>query len=308
MKDHDQLMNEFLDVMRPIRAGSTLKRYQRILIKFLMLFKSLHQIEPEQIINFVHQPKVSRQTQIQYFAVLKHFFEWLVLESHLLFSPMRNLSYPKAEKSLPKKVMSMGEAQRVLNTMPLHTDNHKIYRNRVIMELLYSCSLRRSEVTALELSDFDADTQSLKIKAGKTKKGRLLPVGQRVSELLATYITKFRPATNHNQIFVADKGGPVRSDWVTNLVRNCRKKSQIRTKATSHSFRKSSATHMLRNGANLPSVQALLGHEHIESTEIYTKVYPQDLFRIHRAHHPREKQKNPNLPELEVPTLLFRRK
>ena len=308
MKSNQELLTLFLDVMRPIRAESTLKRYKRILSDFIKLFENLNSIAPDEIMRFVNRPDVCRQTHIQYFAVLKHFFDWLVLESHLLFSPMRNLSYPKAEKSLPKKVMSIGETQKLLETMPLTTECHKVYRNRVIMELLYSCSLRRGEVIALELKDFDYDSQSLKIKAGKTKIGRLLPVGERVSKLLATYLSKYRPQTNHSFIFVADKGGKVYSDWVTKLVYKCRKKSQIRTKASSHSFRKSSATHMLRNGATLPSVQALLGHHVIESTEIYTKIYPKDLFRIHRAHHPREKQKNPILPDLEVPKLLFRRK
>lgn len=308
MKNNDQLVSEFLDSMKPIRAASTLKRYKQILISFILIFDRLQEIEPHEIMIFVTKPKFAKQTQIQYFAVLKHFFDWLVLESFLLCSPMRNLSYPKAEKSLPKNVMTIGETQRLLNTMPLKTDCEKTYRNRVIMELLYSCSLRRGEITALEINDFDADTKSLKVKAGKTKRGRLLPVGEKVSEMIETYLIKYRPQTEHHSLFVADKGGRVSPDFVTKLVYECRKKCQIRTKATSHSFRKSSATHMLRNGASLPSVQALLGHQAIESTELYTKVYPKDLFRVHRAHHPREKQKNPILPELEVPTLLFRRK
>ena len=308
MKANDQLLEGFLEVMEPVRVKDTLRRYRRILSLFHHQVKTLSEVQASEIMTFIQNPKHGRQTQIQSFAVLKHYFEWLILEEQILFSPMRNLNYPKSERQLPKRIMSLGETQRLLETMPLNESCPATYRDRLMMELLYACSLRRGEIVALELSDFDADLQSLKIKAGKTKRGRLLPIGDRVSRLLKVYIERVRPNVTHKALFVADKGGRVHADWVTRTVRVCRQKSQIRTKATSHSFRKSSATHMLRNGAGLPSVQALLGHEHIESTEIYTKVYPQDLFRIHRAHHPREKQKNPVLPELETPTLLFRRK
>ena len=142
MKSNQELLNLFLDVMRPIRAASTLKVYKRILSSFVMIFENLNTIEPDEIMRFVNRPEVCRRTQIQHYAVLKHFFDWLVLESYLIFSPMRNLSYPKSEKSLPKKVMSIGETQKLLDTMPLTTECHKTFRNRVVMELLYSCSLR----------------------------------------------------------------------------------------------------------------------------------------------------------------------
>jgi site-specific recombinase XerC len=82
--------------------------------------------------------------------------------------------------------------------------------------------------------------------------------------------------------------------------------SKIRTKATSHSFRKSSATHMLKNGAPLVSVQALLGHKTPTTTEIYTKVYPKDIIQMHKGHHPRERQKNLRLEELRVPKWLYK--
>ncbi len=301
-------LKDFLEYMKPIRAISTLRRYKRVLMNFHSQFTNLSNVQPEEVTRFIQNPKHCKRTQVQSSAVLKQYFEWLVLESLILCSPMRHLDYPKKDQQLPKNVMTFGETQRLLRSQPLDENDPLVYRNRVVMELLYSCSLRRGEVVGLNLHDFDAETQSLRVRAGKTNIGRLIPVGDRVSELLETYIEKVRPDVSEKAIFIADKGGRIYADWITRLVRECRDKCGIRTKATSHSFRKSSATHMLRSGAGLPSVQALLGHAHIESTEIYTKVYSKDLFRIHRAHHPREKQKNPNLPELEVPTLLFRRK
>ena len=226
----------------------------------------------------------------------------------ILTNPFDKLQYPKLEKLLPKNVMTDKETEKLLSMIPADPHNPLAYRDRTILELLYSCSLRRSEVVALDVIDFVADSRSLRVKAGKTGRGRIVPVGRYVCELMTEYIERHRTNNDKKAIFQNVYGNRLSADYITRRVREIRKKCNIRTKASSHSFRKSSATHMLKNGAPLASVQALLGHSVISSTEAYTKVYPKDLFRIHKAHHPREKQKNQVLPELQVPNLLFRRK
>ena len=163
---------------------------------------------------------------------------------------------------------------------------------------MYSCSLRRSEIAALQLMDFDLEHRRITVKAStsKTKVGRIVPIGQRATELLAQYIGELRPKeVESSHIFLNYKGHPISTQLISKLARRVRKTAQIRTKASSHSFRKSSATHMLRNGARLETVQALLGHVDISATQVYTKVYPQDIIKMHRAFHPRERQKMPEL-------------
>ena len=169
-----------------------------------------------------------------------------------------------------------------------------VLRDRVILELLYTCSLRRSELVNLDVDHFDVDNRLLKIVKSKNRAGRLVPVGEIACDLL-TELLKNR---TKGPIFLNDKHSRICCNFVTELVTEVRKSTKIRTKASSHSFRKSSATHMLREGAPLAAVQALLGHKSMTSTEVYTKVYPIDLIKMHRAFHPREREKNLNLPTL----------
>ncbi len=127
--------------------------------------------------------------------------------------------------------------------------------------------------------------------------------------LIQRYIQELRPQSSTKAIFIDHRTGKRLSPhFVTMLAKRARDTSGIRTRASSHSFRKSSATHMLKNGAPLHSVQALLGHELISSSQVYTKVYPRDLIKMHRSSHPREKQKALKMPELTVPKLLTSRK
>ncbi|MBF0198447.1 MAG: tyrosine-type recombinase/integrase [Planctomycetes bacterium] len=311
MTDED-LLHSFIGSMKLRRADSTIKRYGDILVKFMAFasegVKGVRNATKEEIMLFVCAPKLSSRTWVQYFSVLKHFYTWMHDRDVIIHNPFDKLKYPKTPKLLPKNIMSTKETEKLLAQIPANSENPLVYRDRTILELLYSCSLRRSEVTALDVSDFDADARSLRIDAGKTRRGRIVPVGQFAGELLSKYIAEYRQKPESKALFQNYRGERLSAKYITTCVRKLRQKSEIRTKASSHSFRKSSATHMLKNGAPLASVQALLGHAVISSTEVYTKVYSKDLFRIHRAHHPREKQKNQVLPQLEVPVLLFRRK
>lgn len=105
-------------------------------------------------------------------------------------------------------------------------------------------------------------------------------------------------------MFITRRNDRIGPEMISLIAKEARQKAKIRTKATPHSFRKSSATHVLKNGAPLISVQALLGHKKPTTTEAYTKVYPKDIIQMHKGHHPRERQKNLRLDPLKVPELL----
>jgi integrase/recombinase XerD len=214
---------------------------------------------------------------------------------------MLKIDPPKAPKKLPSKIMTVKETEKVLSQIPLDESKPFQFRDRVILEVMYSCSLRRSEIATLQLEDFNPETRSLRIKgsASKTKVGRVVPIGPKASSLLVQFIQNVRNQDiDSNFIFLNYKGNPVSTQLISKLARRVREESEIKTQATSHSFRKSSATHMLRNGARLETVQALLGHVDISATQVYTKIYPRDIIKMHKGFHPREREKNLAFPRL----------
>jgi site-specific recombinase XerD len=161
-------------------------------------------------------------------------------------------------------------------------------------------------VVALNIEDHQAESGGLIIRKSKNKRGRVLPIGDYADALLRDYLKEVRYGSDGNAaMFLNYTGKRISKGYLSSLARKLRIKAGIKTKATHHSLRKSSATHMLRNGASLTSVQALLGHETMLATQAYTKVYPKDIVKMHRAHHPREKQKNILLPVLKVPNKLY---
>ena len=204
--------------------------------------------------------------------------------------------------------MTLTETMKILNVYTADSGNYKSYLRALLLEMIYSASLRRSELVALELNDYEPIQKALKIRHSKNGHARIVPLGETSVELLETYLQDLRPQSNSNRPLLHQNGKPIHPSYLTRITQRAREKSQIRTQASSHSFRKSSATHMLRNGAPLRAVQALLGHLKIDSTTLYTKVYPQDIIKMHRAHHPREKQKNLKAPELQVPEFFFKGK
>lgn len=237
------------------------------------------------------------------YTALKGFYQWLVDARRALVNPMLKIDPPKTPKKLPNKIMTVQETDKVLAQLPLDETKPYQFRDRVMLEVMYSCSLRRSEIATLQLDDFNPEIRSLRIKASasKTKMGRVVPIGPKACSLLVQYIQEIRQkGIDTDFIFLNYKGNPVSTQLISKLAKRVREAAQIKTQATSHSFRKSSATHMLRNGARLETVQALLGHVDISATQVYTKVYPVDIIKMHRAFHPREREKNLELPELRV--------
>ncbi len=295
------------------RAQATLKSYRGVLNKFsISVDGDIRFANKEQVLDFISEKGYSDVTRGIRYYTLKKFYQWLIESRKILLNPMATLPPPKAPKKLPSKIMTVGETKKVLDVIKADNENIFNFRDRVIMELMYSCSLRRSDVGNLLIKDYDPATRSLRVKGSRTKTnvGRVVPVGQVSAELLEKYLKEVRPLLlKDNQIeaiFLNYKGNQLSLQRITKMANDARKKANIRTKATSHSFRKSSATHMLRAGAPLISVQALLGHVEATSTQIYTKIYPRDLIKMHRARHPREKQKNQMLPDLKVPKMMHK--
>lgn len=285
------------------RSPETVKSQRTILKRFQKdTFHPLTEVSAEDILRFISSETCKNNTRYVRYIVIRGFFDWLQRTGGILVNPMKRISPPRRDKILPTKIMTKSETLKVLEETV--GSERVVFRNRVITELMYSCSLRRSELVALNLQDYEASARALVIRKSKNRQGRIVPVGRNAADLLEEYIRDIRPETGSSALFIGCHGKRLSGNTITNMVTEMRRKAEIRTQATSHSFRKSSATHMLKNGASLPCIQALLGHQRMSTTQIYTKVYPKDLIKMHRAHHPREKQKNVKFPTLEMPQYL----
>jgi integrase/recombinase XerD len=165
------------------------------------------------------------------------------------------------------------------------------YRNRIILELLYDCGIRRAEVARIKLADLDLETGYIKIH-GKGSKERVVPVSGRVCNLVGSYIEMIRhtflQGKDEGYLILNRWGGKMNENGIWAVVKRCADLSGIKKNITTHTFRHTCATHMLKHGAPIRHVQELLGHESLESTQIYTRVTINDLKEIHARCHPSE--------------------
>ena len=302
----ESLIDQFSEYYQSIgRSEITIKHYQSVLHLFFNCIKKSHsEVVVEDVVHYISSKKYSEKTRYAIFNCLNIFYRYLEEEGLVLENIMLKVPKPKQHALLPTKVMTKNEAEKVLSIYSKNKTNQYEYRNRLILELLYSCSLRRSELTRLQLDDYDCSLKSLRVKQTKTNMTKLVPVGKVASDMLEVYIKELRPMSKNKTLFLGQRRIPLSDNFITSLVYKARKKSGIRTKASAHSFRKTSATQMLRNGAKIEVVQRLLGQKSIVSTTAYTKVYPVDIEKMIRSKHPREKQKNIKLPVLKVPEKL----
>lgn len=304
LDDSLKLIDEFSRFYSSIgKSADTVKNYRYLVTAFFKIVKKrFNEVEVKDVVLFIADQKYSPKTLYLRYVSLNIFYKYLEAEGLIIGNVMKKVPKPKVNATIPKKVMTKGEAQKVLAINKKNETDVYEYRNRLICELMYSCSLRRSELVNLQLDDYDKVMCSLRVRQSKNVTQKVVPVGRVAKVMLEKYIDTMRPdRSEHKNIFLTKYNKPLGVEFVTRLVCENRKKSKIRTKASSHSFRKTSASEMLRKGAKLEIVQRLLGQRSIISTEAYAKIYPVDLERIVRAKHPRERQKNIKLPELKIP-------
>jgi integrase/recombinase XerD len=234
-------------------------------------------------------------------SCLRGFYKWLLLDRRIHHDPTVNVESPKAWKVLPKslaepEVAEMLERAQMAATHP--QAKATALRDRAILELLYGGGLRVSEVTALGASDLALDAGRVQVR-GKGDKERIVPLGRSAVEALEHYLREGRPHLDRistvrgsrNQrkggarLFLSLRGMPLTRQWVWHLVK------MATGNASPHMLRHSCATHMVEHGADLRSVQLLLGHADISTTQIYTHLALGRLKEVHRMHHPRGQRK-----------------
>jgi integrase/recombinase XerD len=224
-------------------------------------------------------------------VVVRSFFSWLVRRGELLANPASDLDLPKVPRRLPRHVLSVDEAEKIL-AQPDTSDVLGL-RNRASLEVLYSTGMRRGELIGLTLSDLDAGRGTVLIREGKGKKDRVIPIGERAQEWVRKYVDESRPSlaalspVDDGTLFLSSWGGPLSGNTVTMMVHRYVHDADVK-KGACHLFRHTMATQMLEHGADVRFIQAMLGHEQLSTTQIYTKVSILKLKEVHTKTHPAE--------------------
>ncbi|MCO8124100.1 site-specific tyrosine recombinase XerC [Stieleria sp. TO1_6] len=244
---------------------------------------------------------LSWRSQNLHLAQVNQFFRYLVKYNHLPFNPASELELPKQPKSLPKAILSPDEVERIL-AEPDATTTLGL-RDRAILEVFYSSGIRRAELCRLRLEHIDVDRQTIFIKDGKGQKDRYVPVGLRALLWIARYVENARDKLLLDQkeptLFLTRDGKPLNPDSLTEYARKYIQSSGIEKSGACHIFRHTMATLMHENGADIRYIQAILGHERLETTQIYTRTSLRKLLEVHGQTHPAERPDDDSAPETE---------
>jgi site-specific recombinase XerD len=219
-------------------------------------------------------------------ATLRSFTAYLMRQGHLDKNPFKLLPSPKKEKLLPK-FLSIPETDRLLDTTA--QSKHFALRDKALFELMYSSGLRRSEVTALKIRDIDFFNGLVKV-FGKGRKERLIPVTQTALQALKDYLATRKNPQAEEALFLNKNGKPLSGDGLAYIFKNTAIASHLARRVTPHSLRHSFATHLLGNGCDLRSLQEMLGHKSLSTTQVYTHVSLDQLKSVYNQAHPKSKE------------------
>ena len=212
--------------------------------------------------------RVGWSTQRTRLGVLKDFFRWLTKQNVILHNPASELELPRMEKRLPTAALTLTQVEALL-AVPNVADPLGV-RDRAMLELFYSCGLRRAELCRLELTDLNTERRTLTIRRGKGKKDRVVPVGARAVAWLERYLKEVRPRlsldTRTPAFFLTGYGDAFNPDVLSRMTADWMKAAGL--KGSCHLLRHTCATHLLEGGADIRYIQQLLGHEKLETTAI----------------------------------------
>lgn len=288
-----RLYTHYLKLERGL-AENTVINYVLDLEKFISFFDqnttfSLTEVTDEDVRLFLYTtaPKLAVSSQARLLSSLKSFYDFLLLEKYIDQHPVAFIDLPKQSRKLPD-VLSVQEIDLLLSTFDVSTALGN--RNQAMLELLYGCGLRVSELTVLRLSDLFFEEGFVKV-TGKGNKQRFVPIAMHTQQCVADYISNFRTELtsvkeDNEYLFLNRRGKALTRAMVFTIIKDAAKNSNLQKSVSPHTFRHSFATHLLENGADLRAIQLMLGHESITTTEIYMHVDRKKLRAVIEQHHP----------------------
>ena len=245
----------------------------------------------QEFLFHISKKKFSERTQARWISSIKAFFKYLVEDEAREDNPATLLEGPKLGLYLPD-TLSFDDVNRIIEAINISTDLGR--RNHCMIEVLYGCGLRVSELIDLKMSNINFKESYLKVE-GKGEKVRFVPLAAYTAELIKQYIKEIRSKYKINKkcediLFLNSRGSSMSRVIVFIIIKELTEKAGINKKISPHTFRHSFATHLLQNGADLRYIQEMLGHSSITTTEIYTHLKNEELRDVILNYHPRNKE------------------
>ncbi len=257
-------------------------------------------ITDEHVQHFIYEvsKEVNERSQSRIISGLKSFFNFLIFENYRQTNPLELIETPKIGRKLPD-VLSIEEIDNLIAAIRFDTPNEEAlllaHRNKAIIETLYSCGLRVSELISLKISDLFFDEGFIKI-TGKGNKERFVPIGEQTQKLITLYKEECRhkfPIEKKygDTLFLNRRGRQLTRAMIFTIIKNLAQEIKLNKVISPHTLRHSFATHLLENGADLRSIQLMLGHESITTTEVYVHLDRTFLSEVLSTYHPRTRKK-----------------
>ncbi len=239
-------------------------------------------------INHINENNISARSQARILSSIRSFYNFLIFNNQLEEDPCKHIHSPKIGSKIPV-VISVEEIDKIINSIDLSQENGE--RNRAIIETLYSCGLRVTELINLKISNIFFNEKIIKI-TGKGNKQRIVPISKLLKKYIQNYIDFIRSKQKINKqnsdiLFLNRRGNQISRVMIFTIIKKLSKSSGIRKKISPHTFRHSFATHLVEGGADLRVVQEMLGHSNITTTEIYTHLSKDYLRQEIINYHPR---------------------
>ncbi len=250
--------------------------------------KEIQSEDIQQYLSYLHDTDISARSQSRYISALNAFYEYLIVEERISKNPFENLDRPKLGLYLPD-TLSEDEINTILKQVNLSGEFG--HRNKAILEMMYGCGLRVSEVIQLRFSDLFLEEGFIRVR-GKGNKERLVPISSHTRKELSLYVDNQRKRQKEQKgfedyIFLNRRGKTLTRVMVFIILKKLVEETGITKKVSPHTFRHSFATHLLHNGADIRAIQLMLGHESITTTEIYTHLDKKHLKETILRYHPR---------------------
>lgn len=251
-------------------------------------YKKITYLELRQYVIYLYNKNLSKKSISQHISTVKSFFNYLYNNNYINENYAALLSTPKISKKLPNFLYQ----NQIEELLSIKNKDYKDIRDILILELIYSTGIRVSELVNIKIKDIDFNSKIIKV-LGKGNKERIVLYGDICEKKLNEYLKKGRPIYNkynQNYLLLNKDGNKISTRSIEYIITNFIKKNKLNLSVTPHTLRHTFATHLLNNGADLTSVQELLGHASLNTTQIYTHVSDAHMRKIYENSHPRSKK------------------
>jgi len=293
----NNFLESFISYLAAVKGLSknTIDSYNRDISKFskflekknITKIEALTYIHILDFLTYLKDEGLNARSVARVIASLKQFFKFLLIEKIIFDDPTAHIKTPKIKRSLPD-FLSIDDVERLLSSPDC--SSLESMRDKAMLEILYATGIRVSELVKLELNSVNFELGYL-IVFGKGAKERLVPTGDKARDSLHQYLRISRPGllknTTSPYVFVTRRTGGITRQGFWKIIKKYSIKSGLTKKVSPHTLRHSFATHLLQRGADLRSIQLMLGHSDISTTQIYTHIANERLKEIHKKHHPR---------------------